>query len=224
MELATRRSIEGGVLFTAGAVLGREFIFWGLGRVLDAGASLVRSAAKGVTMPGAVPWLDVLGLFLMVVGGWLLMSNILRKGRIAAPLDWGSIKKSIYVANITADLEKLRNEHVVRFHVTIFNGSNALLVVDKLAGKILLGSEFNEKDMEAAGLTPPFLFTAQSSLLPHQDLRYAFSNRLLSQRLKRSSASLTAMVRLRSSLRKWNYLQEIRTNNGKYGAQALGWN
>ena len=75
MELPTKRSIGGGLLLTAGAVLGREFIFWAFGKVLDAGASFVRSAAKGMTMPSNVPWVDAFSLLLMAVGGWLLISG-----------------------------------------------------------------------------------------------------------------------------------------------------
>ena len=75
MEFPTKRSLGGGLLFTAGAVLGREFIFWAYGKVLDAGANLARSVAKSMTMPSSIPWLDVFSLLLMITGGWLLISG-----------------------------------------------------------------------------------------------------------------------------------------------------
>ena len=75
MELPSKRRIGGGLLLTAGAVLGREFIAWGFGKALDAGVSLARSAATGLTMPSSINWVNVLSLLLIVAGGWLLLTS-----------------------------------------------------------------------------------------------------------------------------------------------------
>ena len=54
MEIPHKRSIGGGLLLAAGAVLGRETIAWALGKALDAGVVLVQATAKGMTIPSVL--------------------------------------------------------------------------------------------------------------------------------------------------------------------------
>ena len=73
MDRSGKRRIGAGALSLAGVFLGREFLVWAYGKILDAFCGLFTGESPKVMVATSFPWLDTLGIILMIAGTYFLV-------------------------------------------------------------------------------------------------------------------------------------------------------
>jgi hypothetical protein len=133
MQDRTKRQFGAGTLLLAAGLLSRETLTWAWNRLLDVIASPFDKGG-GMTMGASpFPWANTAAIALTLIGFWLIFSSYRKRESVVIP-NLASIKDVIYVANIVADVQHLLDEHIIRFCLTTFNGSNKELLVNKISG------------------------------------------------------------------------------------------
>src|SRR3954462_6276339 len=78
MERLRKRLIGGGALGLAGGFLGRGFLVWAFRKILGAFSGLLTGDSPKVAVPQPFPWADTVGIILMIVGLYFLVSSYRR--------------------------------------------------------------------------------------------------------------------------------------------------
>jgi hypothetical protein len=123
---AVRRLVGGGTLLTAYLFLWKETVSWAVGGTLDWVLGLFRPGRPGMGVVNSLPWFNVLGLILLLIGVGLVVSGFadLRRRKSL----WQPEALHVCLINVTAD--RLASDSYLELAISGFNASGSAITVD----------------------------------------------------------------------------------------------